>query len=365
MFSFWMRLVYPWRYVQFKVHSEIHRSLIRAGIWLAAIIVLHVIAMNRLEGMSWGDALWLTLTTATTVGYGDMAAATPLGRLMTVILVYGGGIFILGKFAGDYFEYRSHVFEQKIKGHWRWNMRGHILILNAPISCQEQYFQRLVRQFREVPLYREHSIQILTDRFPEGLPQSLQEMDVVYYHGRSTDPEAIVAVNAAHAEILVVLAGDEGDAGSDGITFDTLHRLKEAEVTGRILAECVDDRNRERLLRAGADVIVRPIRAYPAMIVRAFAAPGAEQVIENMFNQKGDEYRRFELEVQQPWGRVVCSLVNADVGIPVAYVSSENQRVISNPSPDQNIQASALLVMVKEGNPVSLNHVRDALKSPS
>ena len=190
-------------------------------------------------------------------------------------------------------------------------------------------------------------------------------MKVVYYHGKSTDPEAIVAVNAVQADIIVVLASDEGDAASDGITFDTLHRLKEAEVPGRVLAECVDDRNRERLLRAGAEVIVRPIRAYPSMIVRAFSAPGAEQIIENMFTHKGDEYRRFDLKVQQTWGRIVCSLVNADVGIPVAYVSSENQEVINNPRPEANVQASALLVMVREGNPVSLDHVRDALKSPS
>jgi voltage-gated potassium channel len=362
---FWMQLIYPWRFPHFRVRSEIHWSLIRAGIWLAVIIVLHVIAMNLLEGMSWGDGLWLTLTTVTTVGYGDMAATTALGRFTTVILVYGGGIFILGKFAGDYFEYRSHLLEQKIKGHWSWNMRGHILILNEPISFQEQYLRRLVRQFREIPLYRERPIQILTDHFPMGLPQSLREMDVAYYHGKSTDPKALVAVNAAHAAIIVVLVANEGDAASDGITFDILHRLKEAEVPGRVLAECVDDRNRERLLRAGANAVVRPIRAYPAMIVRAFTAPGAEQVIENMFTHKGDEYQRFELNVRQTWGRIVCSLVNADVGIPVAYVSAEKQEVISNPSPEETIQASALLVMVREGNSVSLDHVRDALRTLS
>ena len=60
--------------------------------WLTAIVCLHVVAMNQLEGLALHDALWLTLTTATTVGYGDLSPSTLWGRLATVILIYGGGI---------------------------------------------------------------------------------------------------------------------------------------------------------------------------------------------------------------------------------------------------------------------------------
>ena len=91
-------------------------SLRRASVYLAAIFVTHVIAMVGFEGMAVHDAVWLTLTTVTTVGYGDLFAATPLGRASTVVLLYVGGIFVLAKAAGDYFEYRSDVHGRKIKG---------------------------------------------------------------------------------------------------------------------------------------------------------------------------------------------------------------------------------------------------------
>jgi voltage-gated potassium channel len=341
------------------------RDLIKTLLWLAGIVCLHVIAIFQFETLSLGDALWLTLTTATTVGYGDISPSTPQGRLVTIMLIYGVGIFIMGKFVGDYFEYRSHRHELKLKGQWRWNMRGHIVVLNSPINHSRQYFERLVHQFRLAKQFRKHPIQILTTNFATGLPQSLREMGVVHYQGEATDPQALQAVSICDAGIIVVLAYDEGNMASDGIVFDILHRLKDLKLQGKILAECVDDRNRNRLLEAGADAVIRPIRAYPAMIIRAFTAPGAEQVIENLFNNEGDEYQRFDLKIRQRWGWVVSRLVNADVGIPIAFVAAEGQRVVCNPRPETEIDAVGLLVMVREGNSVTSNTVREALTTPT
>lgn len=42
-----------------------------------------------------GDALWWAMVTITTVGYGDMAPVTPVGRTMAVVLMLGG-IALLG-----------------------------------------------------------------------------------------------------------------------------------------------------------------------------------------------------------------------------------------------------------------------------
>ena len=239
-------------------------------------------------------------------------------------------------------------------------MQGHILIINSPEKNTVQYFQRLVRQFRATQQYQDHAIEILTARFTNGLPQSLRELEVVHFGGQCVDPEALEAVNAKFADVIVVLASDEGDAASDGITFDILHRLKDVQVQGRVLAECVDDRNRKRLFSAGANAVVRPIRAYPSMIVRAFTAPGAEQILENLFSYEGDEFQRFEVKVRKPWGDIVCQLVNADIGTPVAYVSKDDQ-LVANPHAKDKIDASAIIVVVREGNLVTDREVRQAL----
>lgn len=47
------------------------------------------------EGWSWLDALYFTVITLTTVGYGDLSPTTPLSRAFTMVLILAGVGFIL------------------------------------------------------------------------------------------------------------------------------------------------------------------------------------------------------------------------------------------------------------------------------
>ena len=43
---------------------------------------------DRVDGF--GDSLWWALATVTTVGYGDISATTPAGRVVGVLLMFAG-----------------------------------------------------------------------------------------------------------------------------------------------------------------------------------------------------------------------------------------------------------------------------------
>ena len=83
------------------------RNRIRfALVGLLILIGLHVAAMMAFEGLSLGEAVWLTFTTITTTGYGDLSAKTPAGRAATIVLIYLSGIFLLTQAGGAFFEFR-------------------------------------------------------------------------------------------------------------------------------------------------------------------------------------------------------------------------------------------------------------------
>ena len=344
------------------------RNRIRfALVGLLILVGLHVAAMVAFERFSIGEAIWLTFTTITTTGYGDFSAKTPAGRAATIVLIYLSGIFLLTQAGGAFFEFRILRRERKRRGEWRWDMRDHIVFVNAPADEPGDYLRRLLDQ-----LHRSHAnfasvpSLILTEAFPDGLPPDLEDDPlIVQLKGRFDDPAALEAAGVDRAQVLVILAEQEGERLSDSRTFDIIHRLRERGITARIVAECVDDLNRERLKRAGASAIVRPLRGYPEMIVRAIVAPGTEWIIERLFSSEGDECLRFDVTAREVvWSDVVSAILGANFGTPIGYADTQG-RPHSNPPPHATVAAEALFVLVDETQrptAASLQGILDGLR---
>lgn len=245
-------------------------------------------------------------------------------------------------------------------------MRDHIVFVNAPADEPGDYLRRLLDQ-----LHRSHAnfasvpSLILTEAFPDGLPPDLEDDPfIVQLKGRFDDPAALEAAGVDHARVLVILAEQEGERLSDSRTFDIIHRLRERGIKVRIVAECVDDQNRERLKRAGASAIVRPLRGYPEMIVRAIVAPGTEWIIERLFSSEGDECLRFDVKITNVvWADVVSAILNENFGTPVGYADVQGEPH-SNPPPHTAVTGEALFVLVDETqrpSSVSIQRLLDRL----
>ena len=148
----------------------------------------------------------------------------------------------------------------------------------------------------------------------------------------------------------------------DSVTFDVVHRLNELGVVERAFVECVDDDNRERLYKIGARVVLRPIRSYPEIVVRAMVAPGSEAIIEDFFTHEGDHPQRYEVELRDmPWHEVVSALIRADLGIAMGYVDHKQGKVVPNPPAATRVNTSALIILVRETNEPEQEQVRSCL----
>ncbi|MDH3660407.1 MAG: potassium channel family protein, partial [Alphaproteobacteria bacterium] len=229
-----------WRHYSFLLQQvNIRRTLIRAGIYLLVVFALHSWIMVEAEGLRVDEAIWLTLTTVVTVGYGDYSAQTLIGRLATVILLYIGSIFVLFHVAADYFEYRTQRKMAMLRGRWKWKMKDHVLLLNSPTINRDRYILGLVEELHRTERWCDSPVLMLTRDYGDGLPEEFQTAGVVHYHGDASSPDDLEAVDASDASVILVLAEDAGDKRSDETNFNVLHRLRELNVKRRIIVECV------------------------------------------------------------------------------------------------------------------------------
>ncbi|KPQ01944.1 potassium channel family protein [Marinobacter sp. HL-58] len=328
---------------------------------LGGLLIAQVLVIWAAEDLTLFESAWLTMTTLVTVGYGDFAPETAIGRISTVLAMFIGAITLLTLIVSDYIEFRFYRRERILTGRWIYPMKDHIVIINTPQTGGEQYFARFASQVRSVPGYETVPIMILTRQFPMGLPPELSDKGLVHFHGSGSDPEALKAVHAGSARHIVVLAADEADPSSDSLTFDIAHRLSESNLGQKVTVECVRDENRDRFTAVGVRTVIRPVRTYPEIMVRSVVAPGSEKVLEDLFNYQNDHPHRYEIELDDlTWADIVSALIRHGIGTALAYID-ENDDVVCHPPTDQEIEGKGLIVLVKSSETPDVGVVEEAL----
>ncbi|SFR85197.1 voltage-gated potassium channel [Marinobacter daqiaonensis] len=329
---------------------------------LAGLLCFQVLVIWWAEELSLFESLWLTMTTLVTVGYGDYAPQTLIGRLSTIAVMFLTAITLLTLIVSDYIEYRFYRRERIITGRWIYKMKNHVVIINTPSRGGEQYFLRIATQLRAVPGYENVPILLLTQQYPSGLPPELRDIGLVHYHGTGANEEDLKSAHVGQARNILLLAQDEADPASDSYTFDVAHRLSELSLAGKTTAECVSDKNRQRFKAIGIRSILRPVRTYPEIMVRAVVSPGSEKVLEDMFNYEQDHPHRYNLALDDlTWSDIVTALIRHGIGTALAYVDKDDE-IICHPAPAVKVAGKGLFVLVKSSETPEVSVVEEALE---
>lgn len=369
MMRVYIQQLRKWRGVEvrtFKLKSFRHR-VFRLVFALGVLVGLHTLAMMVFENLAPGDALWLTLTTLTTVGYGDYSAVSNYGRFATILLMYMAGILILAQLVGEYVDYRVEKHARMIQGNWRWEkMNNHILIINTPVENSDTYLALLVEQIQATPEFMGLPIELLTSHFPGGLPAGLREKGVVHRTGIAEHDEDLIIANIDKAKYILILAEHPQDRRSDSVTLDILEHIKSLKnkmtINGYVIAECVYQGNRQRFERMGANAVLRPVRAYPEILVRAMSAPGSEQILEDLFRYEGTHPHRYDFDFENiQWRDLACNILYGGFGTPVGYIG-KGAEVVTNPAADDFVSGCAIIILVNQNKVPNQKDIHACIK---
>ena len=67
-------------------------------IWAGAVLLVGTLAYHWLEGWNYLDALYFSVISLATIGYGDFVPTTPVSRAFTIVYVINGIVILLAVF---------------------------------------------------------------------------------------------------------------------------------------------------------------------------------------------------------------------------------------------------------------------------
>jgi voltage-gated potassium channel len=302
-----------------------------------ALVLSGTIGYHFLEGMSLLDALYLTIITLTTVGYGDLHPVTPAGKLFTMVLVLCGVFTILyaatsiirAVVSGEVADLLGKRYMERALA----NMRDHLIV------CGYGRMGRLVcREFarEEVPF-------VVIDVNPD-LAQEFPTPRGVALIGDATSDEILRRAGIERARGLVtVMASD-----ADNLYTTMSARLLNANLF--IVARVEDPSSEPKLLRAGANRVVSPYLIGGNRVAQAVLRPTVMDFIELATRTEHIELQMEETQVaaRSPLAGTTLqdSKVRADLKIIIVAIKKPDGEMVFNPTPDAKLAAGDILVAI-------------------
>jgi len=235
------------------------------------------------ENLTLLDALWWSLVTMTTVGYGDLYPQTLPGRFLVGVPTMMLGIAVLAILL-ERVQTNITQTSKKERGVIPMPADHHILILGYPGVSQ---MIQIVSEIHMEADLKAVPVCFITDKIRE-IPVSLSEVGVHFIHGKPSSKEALEMANIRNASKVIILSDNVDDSDSDGATLMRILNVQRV-LTGLhvyVVAECLDLKNEQLMIQAGADEVIAVNALTAGLIVQGITSKGINLVLRDLVSNK-------------------------------------------------------------------------------
>ena len=261
---------------------------------LAIVLVLTLSSVGVLlfewetnqEFHSFGDAVWWTLVTAATVGYGDKVPVTTGGRLVGVlVMVFGVGLvgMVTGRIASWLVEWKikegSGLSTQK-------KAKGHFIICGW-----KQEMSRILKDILAVnPDFSDEDIILVSLVEPaevENLRVEPELQNVRFVRGDYVDEIVLHRANIKQAARVLILADTSGQASAQEIDARAVMTILTIKSLSKYIYTCVeliDSKFKRYLENVHCDEILLSREHNRILLANAASASGISHVVHELID---------------------------------------------------------------------------------
>ncbi len=378
--------------------NDVRRQFRAAAVLILIVVPIGIAGFAWLEGLSVFDAIYLTIITLTTVGYGDYAPKTELGKLFTLGLIFTGlsalAFFLSSSFAllfsAEAMARRRQIRIKrkidKLNRHYIICGTGEMVdktigyvLRGAEVrrrQHQENAYQPIetlfTRLFGQAELGRLRWLRRLIHRLfifyhnisadhitlldllvvvttDSEYAEHLRTAGILVIDGDPTDDDNLLSAGIRRAQAIMVMLNQDAESLLTVLTACNLNpRLY-------ITAAAVEEELKLKMVKAGANVVLAPYEVASQFLNSATLRPAVNDFFSGMlFEYDHHQITQMELEDDSPWiGQRINDLALRErFDAAILGIRLESGDYVCAPSGQRVLQEDEILLAVAPGQMV-------------
>ena len=310
----------------------------------AALVLIGTSGYMIIEGWPVSDAIYMTIITLATVGYGEVHQVSGVGRIFTIFLIVAGVgyfMYVVGLLVQFLVEDRIRVIlgRRKLDKQIA-KLKDHYII------CGYGRIGRVLARY-----LTERYLNVVIIEKNESRQAAMDEDGVLYLMGEATDENLLLRAGIKDAKGLITAVGTDADN-----VFLTLI-AKQLNPSLFIVARAIQNTAKRTIQAAGANKVISPYDLGARRMAHAILRPTVIRFLELAFTDENTDVQVEEIRVRSTSRLLNVALkdsgIRQQLDLIILTIKKADDTMIFNPKADTRIETDDTLVVVGRAKSVS------------
>lgn len=326
--------------------NRVFRSkLFWALVMLITVFSAGVIGYRILSGYSWIDALYMTVITITTVGFGEVRPLGPEEKLFTSVFIVSS-IFIVGYAISVITEYvlsKNNISHLKYKRVQKKidSLHDHVIICGLGRNGKQAMLKLMNYKKRFVIIEKNEEV---VERF--------EDEKTLFVHGNANEDEVLMHAGIERASTLICALPSDAD------NLFIVLSARQMNKNLKIISRATEETSYKKLKLAGADNVIMPDRIGGEHMASLVVVPDLVEFLDNLSVSGEQDSMNVE---QVPFDKVCkngreMAINELDLrkktGCSIIGYKSPDGIYIVNPEPSLVIKKDSKLILIGRPNQI-------------